>query len=87
MLKESAESGSGSWSLHLWPLRKQKMLLFSSAAAVRLLLAAAFPILPDLLSGRVELSTPVTSFKRCTSVHMPDQYDQYDQCAPRAKEK
>ncbi|KAI5251669.1 GPI transamidase-like protein component PIG-U [Aureobasidium subglaciale] len=39
-------------------------VLFASAAAVRLLLAWAFPGLPDLLSGRVELSTPVTGFKR-----------------------
>ncbi|KAG9751038.1 GPI transamidase-like protein component PIG-U, partial [Aureobasidium melanogenum] len=38
--------------------------LFGSAAAVRLLLTWAFPGLPDLLSGRVELSTPVTGFKR-----------------------
>jgi hypothetical protein len=40
-------------------------VLFGSAAAVRLLLPWAFPGLPDLLSGRVELSTPVTGFKRC----------------------
>jgi phosphatidylinositol glycan class U len=45
---------------------KQKVLLFGAAAAVRLLLFTAFPSLPDILTGRVELSTPVTSFKRCT---------------------
>ncbi|THW53406.1 GPI transamidase-like protein component PIG-U [Aureobasidium pullulans] len=39
-------------------------VLFASAASVRLSLAWAFPGLPDLLSGRVELSTPVTGFKR-----------------------
>ncbi|KAL1305262.1 hypothetical protein AAFC00_002174 [Neodothiora populina] len=43
---------------------QQKALLFASAAALRLLLAAAFPTLPPLLTGRVELSTPVNSFKR-----------------------
>ncbi|KAH8719354.1 GPI transamidase subunit PIG-U [Phaeosphaeriaceae sp. PMI808] len=42
----------------------QKLLLFGAAAAVRLLLPNVFPALPDLLSGRVEVSTPVTSFKR-----------------------
>ena len=44
---------------------KQKALLFGAAAAVRLLLFTAFPSLPNLLTGRVEISTPVTSFKRC----------------------
>ncbi|KAI1542971.1 PIG-U domain containing protein [Pyrenophora tritici-repentis] len=43
---------------------QQKMLLFGAAAAVRLLLFTVFPALPDLLAGRVEVSTPVTSFKR-----------------------
>jgi phosphatidylinositol glycan class U len=46
---------------------QQKLLLLGAAAAVRLLLPAVFPALPDLLSGRVEVSTPVTSFKRCMS--------------------
>ncbi|KAF2476639.1 PIG-U-domain-containing protein [Lindgomyces ingoldianus] len=43
---------------------QQKVLLFGVAAAVRLLLFTAFPSLPNLLTGRVEISTPVTSFKR-----------------------
>ncbi|KAF2264385.1 CDC91 cell division cycle 91-like protein [Lojkania enalia] len=43
---------------------RQKALLFAAAAAVRLLLFTAFPSLPSLLAGRVEVSTPVTSFKR-----------------------
>ncbi|KAF2656742.1 CDC91 cell division cycle 91-like protein [Lophiostoma macrostomum CBS 122681] len=43
---------------------RQKVLLFGAAAAVRLLLFTAFPSLPHLLAGRVEVSTPVTSFKR-----------------------
>lgn len=40
--------------------------LFVAAAALRLLLFTAFPGLLDLLTGRVEISTPVNSFKRCT---------------------
>ncbi|KAF1982553.1 PIG-U-domain-containing protein [Aulographum hederae CBS 113979] len=43
---------------------KQKALLFGSAAAIRLLLFTAFPSLSTTLGDRVELSTPVTSFKR-----------------------
>ncbi|KAG5981456.1 hypothetical protein E4U55_002922 [Claviceps digitariae] len=38
--------------------------VYAGAALLRLLLAVAFPGLPDLLTGRVEISTPVTSFKR-----------------------
>lgn len=41
--------------------------LFAGAALLRLVLFVAFPGLPDLLTGRVEISTPVTSFKRCKS--------------------
>ena len=44
---------------------QQKTLLFGAAAAVRFLLFTVFPALPELLAGRVEVSTPVTSFKRC----------------------
>lgn len=44
-----------------------KTVLFTSAVTLRLLLALLFPGLPDLLTGRVEISTPVNSFKRCTS--------------------
>lgn len=44
---------------------RRKATLFSSAAALRLILFFAFPSLPVLLTGRVEISTPVTSFKRC----------------------
>jgi hypothetical protein len=40
--------------------------VFAGAAILRLILFVAFPSLPDLLTGRVEISTPVTSFKRCT---------------------
>jgi GPI-anchor transamidase subunit U len=44
---------------------RRKTAIFGAAAAVRLLLFTSFPALPDLLTGRVEISTPVTSFKRC----------------------
>ncbi|KAL8927924.1 MAG: hypothetical protein Q9172_001150 [Xanthocarpia lactea] len=43
---------------------RRKVLLYSSAAALRFLLFSSFPLLPDLLTGRAEISTPVTSFKR-----------------------
>jgi phosphatidylinositol glycan class U len=44
---------------------RRKATLFGAAAAVRLLLFTGFPGLPDLMTSRVEISTPVTSFKRC----------------------
>ncbi|KAL9632626.1 MAG: hypothetical protein Q9204_003718 [Flavoplaca sp. TL-2023a] len=43
---------------------RRKVLLYASAAALRFLLFTAFPRLPNLLTGRAEISTPVTSFKR-----------------------
>lgn len=46
-----------------------KTVVFSSAAILRILLAVTFPNLPDLLTSRVEVSTPVNSFKRCTLNH------------------
>lgn len=48
---------------------KRKAALFGAAAAIRLLLFTSFPGLPDILTGRVEISTPVTSFKRCKTGH------------------
>lgn len=45
-------------------LDKQTASLFGAAAVLRLALFTAFPTLPDTLTGRVEISTPVTSFKR-----------------------
>jgi phosphatidylinositol glycan class U len=56
---------------------QQKMLLFAAAAAVRLLLSAVFPALPELLAGRVEVSTPVTSFTRCMCMRL-DSVDSTD---------
>ncbi|PYI34774.1 PIG-U-domain-containing protein [Aspergillus indologenus CBS 114.80] len=43
---------------------RRKVAVFGGALALRLLLLVLFPSLPDLLTGRVEVSTPVTSFKR-----------------------
>ena len=52
-------------SKFMMSIDRRKATLFGAAAAVRLLLFASFPGLPDLLTARVEISTPVTSFKRC----------------------
>ncbi len=43
--------------------------LLLGAAVLRLALFTLFPGLPDLLTGRVEISTPVNSFKRCKRRH------------------
>ncbi|KAI1802865.1 PIG-U-domain-containing protein [Daldinia bambusicola] len=43
---------------------KETAGLYAAAALLRLILFAVFPELPDLLTARVEISTPVTSFKR-----------------------
>lgn len=43
---------------------RQSLLVIIVAVALRLVLFAAFPSLPNLLTNRVEISTPVTSFKR-----------------------
>jgi hypothetical protein len=53
------------------PVDSQEVLLYGAAAALRLLLFTVFPGLPNLLAGRVEVSTPVTSFKRCMSHPLP----------------
>jgi phosphatidylinositol glycan class U len=44
--------------------QQRKIGVYAGAALLRLVLFVAFPSLPDLLTGRVEISTPVTSFKR-----------------------
>ncbi|KAL4913421.1 GPI transamidase subunit PIG-U [Aspergillus aurantiobrunneus] len=46
------------------PVDRRNVAVFGGALALRLLLLLLFPSLPDLLTGRVEVSTPVTSFKR-----------------------
>lgn len=43
---------------------RRKAAVFGAAFVLRLLLCFLFPALPDLLTGRVEISTPITSFKR-----------------------
>ncbi|KAJ5579898.1 uncharacterized protein N7459_005883 [Penicillium hispanicum] len=43
---------------------RRKVAVFGAAFVLRLLLICLFPSLPDLLTGRVEVSTPVNSFKR-----------------------
>lgn len=43
---------------------RRKFFLLGAAAALRLSLSLLFPFLPNILTGRVEISTPVTSFKR-----------------------
>ncbi|OAX84175.1 hypothetical protein ACJ72_01450 [Emergomyces africanus] len=46
------------------PVDRRKLCVFGGAIALRILLFSLFPTLPDLLTGRVEVSTPVSSFKR-----------------------
>ncbi|KAK1821530.1 hypothetical protein LTR12_004091 [Friedmanniomyces endolithicus] len=41
-----------------------KTVLFTAAATIRILAVLLFPSLPDILTLRAELSTPVNSFKR-----------------------
>ncbi|KKA26563.1 hypothetical protein TD95_004260 [Thielaviopsis punctulata] len=44
--------------------KSHQTAVYAAAAAARLLFIAAFPTLPALLTSRVEISTPITSFKR-----------------------
>ena len=53
---------------------QQLLLLYIAAAALRLLLAITFPGLPDFLSQRVEIATPVTGLKRCKASQIKDPY-------------
>ncbi|KAM5443586.1 hypothetical protein MferCBS31731_001359 [Microsporum ferrugineum] len=46
------------------PIDRRKLCVFGAAFALRLILILLFPGLPDLLTGRVEVSTPISSFKR-----------------------
>ncbi|BDD58597.1 hypothetical protein MPDQ_007148 [Monascus purpureus] len=45
-------------------VNRRQAAVFGAAVLLRLLLWVLFPSLPDLLTGRVEVSTPVSSFKR-----------------------
>lgn len=47
-------------------MKDRGIVVFGAAFVLRLLLTCLFPALPDLLTGRVEVSTPVNSFKRRT---------------------
>ena len=65
----SKSNRSASWvaapgSYNIMSIDRRKALLYGSAATLRLLLFLGFPSLAELLTGRVEISTPVTSFKR-----------------------
>lgn len=53
------------------PVDRRKAAVYVAALALRLLLSLAFPSLPDLLTSRVEVSTPVSSFKRRTWCSTP----------------
>ena len=44
---------------------RRSALVIGAGVLVRLALFVSFPNLPKILGDRVEISTPVTSFKRC----------------------
>jgi phosphatidylinositol glycan class U len=46
------------------PVDRRKIALYVVAANVRLVVFLLFPGIPDLLTRQVEVSTPVSSFKR-----------------------
>lgn len=46
-------------------LTRDQLLLLGAAGVLRLTVFVAFPSIQALLTHRVEISTPVTSFKRC----------------------
>jgi hypothetical protein len=48
------------------PVDRRKVAVITVAVFLRILVFAFAPWLPDLLTGQVEVSTPVSSFKRCT---------------------
>ena len=50
------------------PVDRRKIALYVIAANLRLVVFLIFPHVPDLLTGQVEVSTPVSSFKRCMSI-------------------
>lgn len=49
------------------PIDRRKAAIFAAAAVLRLAVFLVFPNIADLLTGQVEVSTPVSSFKRRTS--------------------
>jgi phosphatidylinositol glycan class U len=54
------------------PVDRRKIALYAIAANLRLVVFLVFPGIPDLLTGQVEVSTPVSSFKRRTSNRGPE---------------
>jgi GPI-anchor transamidase subunit U len=53
------------------PIDRRKAAVIAAAIVLRLVVFVAFPGLPDLLTGQVEVSTPVSSFKRCKKHYSP----------------
>lgn len=47
------------------PIDRRKAALIAAAIIGRIVVFAFFPQLPELLTGQVEVSTPVSSYKRC----------------------
>jgi phosphatidylinositol glycan class U len=50
------------------PVDRRKIVLYVVAANLRLVVFLLFPGIPDLLTRQVEVSTPVSSFKRCVPI-------------------
>ena len=46
------------------PVDRRKLAVYVIAANLRLVVFLLFPGIPSLLTGQVEVSTPVSSFKR-----------------------
>jgi GPI-anchor transamidase subunit U len=49
----------------IMPIDRRKAAVVATAVVLRVVVFVIFPGLPDLLTGQVEVSTPVSSFKRC----------------------
>ena len=50
------------------PVDRRKIALYIVAANLRLVVFLLFPGIPDLLTRQVEVSTPLSSFKRCMPI-------------------
>jgi len=46
------------------PIDRKTVVVFAGAAILRLLVFVAFPTVPDFLTSQVEISTPISSYKR-----------------------
>lgn len=58
------QQGNSTTPIPVMAVDRRKVVVLSAAFMLRLLLICLFPSLPNLLTGRVEVSTPVNSFKR-----------------------